>query len=95
MGEQARVHATVSGRVQGVGFRYFVLRKARELRLRGWVRNLGTSEVELLAEGPRSDLHQLLDAVRQGPPMSWVQNLRADWMEPKGDLAGFDLKYTV
>ena len=95
MGEQARVHATVSGRVQGVGFRYFVLRTARELRLRGWVRNLRTGDVELLAEGPKTDLCQFLHSVRQGPPMSWVEEVRTDWLEPKGDLAGFDLNYTV
>ena len=95
MSEQARVRARVSGRVQGVGFRYFVLRQAQELRLKGWVRNLRGGEVELVAEGPRAELEQFLKAVRAGPPMAWVESVKTDWLEPRGDLGGFDLKYTV
>ncbi len=95
MSEQARVRARVSGRVQGVGFRYFVLRQAQGMRLKGWVRNLRGGEVELIAEGTRAELEQFLKAVRAGPPMAWVERVDSEWLEPRGDLAGFDLKYTV
>jgi len=78
-----------------VGFRYFVLRQAQELRLKGWVRNLRGGEVELVAEGPRAELQRLLNAVRAGPPMAWGERVDSEWLEPRGDLAGFDLKYTV
>lgn len=95
MSEQARVRATVFGRVQGVGFRYFVLHKAQEVRVKGWVRNLRGGQVELLAEGPRPVLEGLLAAVREGPPMAWVERVETEWAEPMGDLMGFDLRYTV
>ena len=85
----------VSGRVQGVGFRYFVLHRAQALRLKGWVRNLRGGQVELVAEGPRAELQRLLEAVREGPPLAWVERLETEWGDPVGDLVGFDLKYTV
>lgn len=94
-GGSQRVRAVVSGRVQGVGFRYFVLHRAQALGLRGWVRNLRTGEVELVAEGPRPDLEELVGAVRKGPPLSWVQGVRTDWSEARGEPPGFDLKHTI
>jgi len=90
-----RVRAVVSGRVQGVGFRYFVQRRAQALGLRGWVRNLRSGEVEFVAEGPRSDLEQLLKAVREGPPLSWVESVRTDWSQPRGEPPGFEVKHTI
>src|SRR3982751_2540845 len=53
--ERVAVRVLVSGRVQGVGFRDFTLRKAQQLRLAGWVRNLPSGEVEAYAEGARED----------------------------------------
>jgi len=90
-----RVRAVVSGRVQGVGFRYFVLRRAQALGLKGWVRNLRSGEVELVAEGPRPELEKLLGAVREGPPMSRVEQVSTDWSAARGDLTQFDVKYTI
>ena len=90
-----RLRAVVSGRVQGVGFRYFVLRRGQELGLDGWVRNLSTGQVEFVAEGPAESLRKLLAAVRQGPPMSWVQSVTEDWSAARGDLSSFDIAYTV
>ncbi len=96
MGEEyARLEATVHGRVQGVGFRYFVLHRARELGLSGWVRNLRSGAVQLLAEGPRRDLQALLKAVRTGPPMAWVERVDADWHAPRGERGGFEVTYTL
>jgi acylphosphatase len=57
----------VSGRVQGVGYRYFVLRRAQALGLAGWVRNLPGGEVEVRAWGVEGDLAQLADQLRMGP----------------------------
>ena len=62
----ARLHATVHGHVQGVGFRYFVRDQAQRLALRGWVRNCDNGDVELEAEGPRPQLERLLRAVQRG-----------------------------
>jgi len=78
-----------------VGFRYFVQDRAQALGLRGWVRNLRTGEVELVAEGPREDLQQLLEAVRKGPPLSWVESVQVDWSPARGLPPGFEVRHSV
>ena len=62
------LHAIVRGRVQGVGFRYYVRERARSLRLAGWVRNLPDGAVEILARGERDALERLRMAISAGPP---------------------------
>jgi len=94
-GDVGRLEATVHGRVQGVGFRYFVQRRAEALALRGFVRNLRGGEVEFAAEGPQADLEELLRVVRQGPPMSWVERVEERWREARGETGGFRIEYTV
>jgi acylphosphatase len=69
---EPRIHLLVSGRVQGVGFRAWVLRRALELGLRGWVRNCRDGSVELEAAGPPHLLHQLRELVNDGPPLARV-----------------------
>ncbi|HYE56920.1 MAG TPA: acylphosphatase, partial [Rhodothermales bacterium] len=68
----ARVEAVVHGRVQGVNFRAFVAREARDLGLLGWVRNEPDGTVRLVAEGPKAKIERLLEAVHVGPPLSRV-----------------------
>ncbi len=65
----------VSGVVQGVGFRYFVHRRALGLALSGWVRNLPDGRVEVVAQGPPGDLASLEVAIARGPPHSHVNNV--------------------
>ena len=62
-----RIHLLVRGRVQGVGFRAFVLHRARDLGLSGWVRNCADGSVELEAEGDPAGLERLVEAVSRGP----------------------------
>jgi len=81
----------IRGDVQGVGFRYFVLRKAQQLGLRGWVRNNDDGTVELVAEGARQDLEQLKRAVGEGPRMARVDRVDTRWQNATGNLDGFDL----
>lgn len=90
--EQARLHAIVTGRVQGVGYRYFVLDVAQELALRGTVRNLRGGGVEVVAEGDRAALERLAAALRQGPPSARVTNVQLSWFEPSGHFAGFSIQ---
>ena len=71
------MHWRVEGRVQGVGFRWFVRERARRLDLAGWVKNRPDGTVELAAAGARNALAQLQEAVRQGPPGSHVTELVA------------------
>jgi acylphosphatase len=69
------LHFLVQGRVQGVGFRWFVHREASELRLSGWVRNTEDGEVEIVASGTAEDLADLRASLRQGPRGARVDRL--------------------
>jgi acylphosphatase len=62
-----RLHAVIRGDVQGVGFRYFIQRRAHQLGLQGWVRNNDDGTVELVAEGDKPQLEQLQMAAEEGP----------------------------
>ena len=86
-----RLHATVHGEVQGVGFRYFVLRRAAEVALAGWVRNRPDGTVELVAEGGRPALERFLQLLRRGPGMASVERIEAAWSEAEG-LQGFEIR---
>ena len=69
------LHFLIQGRVQGVGFRWFVQREATELDLRGWVRNTEDGDVEVLAAGEPDDLADLRSSLRRGPRGSRVDRL--------------------
>lgn len=94
MDDKIQAHAYVEGRVQGVGFRYFVRQHASALPLSGWVRNLADGRVELLAEGRRADLELLLGYVKQGPAGSLVTDVRVDWQAANGGMTGFTIRPT-
>ena len=87
------LRALVRGRVQGVGFRAFVVWRAQELTLHGFARNLsdGTT-VEVIAEGPRVSLETLLTGLREGPPMSYVKTVDVSWGEASGAYDGFGVR---
>ena len=88
-----RLHAVVRGDVQGVGFRYYVQRKAQQLGVRGWVRNNDNGTVEVVAEGDRAVLEQLKRAVEEGPRMAHVDRVDVQWSSATGNLRGFDLAW--
>jgi acylphosphatase len=88
-----RLHAVVRGDVQGVGFRYFVQRRAQQLGLHGWVRNNDDGSVELVAEGSRKELEQLRRAVEEGPRQARVDRVEARWSEATGGLDRFELAW--
>jgi acylphosphatase len=69
------LHFLIQGRVQGVGFRWFVHREASELNLRGWVRNTEDGDVEVVASGVEADLAELRTSLRRGPRGSRVDRL--------------------
>lgn len=82
--EQAElVHVRVEGRVQGVGFRYYVLERAQVFGVRGWVRNRWDESVEILALGQREVLDRFLILVERGPRSSYVSRMTADWQPAK------------
>jgi acylphosphatase len=81
-------HVRVTGRVQGVGFRYFVRERARALNLSGWVKNRPDGSVELLVAGDDDATARLLDVVRRGPPHAEVAAV-----EPVGDASADPLPH--
>ena len=87
-----RLGATVIGRVQGVGFRYHVLRRAMELELTGWVANETDGSVRCQAEGPRGDLDLLVEALETGPPGALVERVIVAWGPATGSLGPFGLR---
>ena len=87
------LHAYVYGRVQGVGFRYFVIQKAHTLALRGYTRNESDGSVEVLAQGPHPALEQLLSYLRQGPSAARVRDVRVSWSTPTEHISGFHLRW--
>ncbi len=71
----------ISGFVQGVGFRQFVKKEARKLRLTGYVKNLPDGRVEVLVQGSKQDIDTLIKHSEKGPFLSEVKNLTVDWLE--------------
>ena len=88
----ARVHIWVTGRVQGVGFRAFVLQSGSLFGITGWVRNVGYEGVETVAEGPHKVLERFAELVKAGPHASRVDETRLDWETPTGAFKGFVVK---
>ena len=89
---RARLHLIVDGRVQGVGFRFSTYDKAKEFALAGWVSNLGSGEVEIVAEGKQENLQMLAAWARQGPPSSHVTQVREDWLDFTGEFTDFRIR---
>ena len=88
--DSAAIRAVVRGRVQAVGFRDYVETRARTLRLSGYVRNLPDGRsVEVIAEGPRTALEQLIAHLREGPRMSRVDTVDVEWSQPTGKHRNF------
>lgn len=83
-----RLTALVSGRVQGVGYRAFARRHAVDLGLAGSAENLADGRVEVVAEGPRSELEHLLVFLRRGPVHAGVDDVEVHWSQ-EGGLHGF------
>lgn len=90
--ESVRLEASARGRVQGVGFRYFVLRRGMELGLTGWVANESDGSVRCVAEGPRSDLEALLETMERGPAGALVEGVSATWSGATGTLRDFGIR---
>ncbi|WP_439692218.1 acylphosphatase [Curtobacterium sp. SP.BCo] len=84
-----RMHAVVSGTVQGVGFRYWTARKADGLELAGYARNLFDGTVEVEAEGPAPAVDALMTFIRTGPPSATVTDVACRSVVPHGDGEGF------
>jgi len=83
----------VCGVVQGVGYRYFAIHRARTLGVTGWVRNNDDSSVSVLAEGERGIIEVLVKELTTGPAASNVTNVNIQWQEYTGQFTGFDVSW--
>ncbi len=92
---EKRLHARVRGRVQGVGFRYYVLSAAVELGLTGWVRNRRDGSVEVVAEGDLESLKSLVRALERGSRSSAVDQVTTDLQPASGEFGSFYVRPTL
>jgi len=86
-----RLHAQVSGQVQGVNFRYYTRVTANEIGVKGWVRNRSNGTVEVIAEGTRPQLERLLQFLSRGPASAIVTDVQTDWLSATGEFADFQI----
>ena len=94
MTDLVSVRVTVYGRVQGVYFRAFTARHARELGLTGYARNLPDRRaVEVQAEGERNKLERLIDHLKAGPPAANVEKVETNWSEHTGSYPDFNIRF--
>lgn len=89
----ARIHVVVKGRVQGVGYRFFVCREADALDLKGTVRNKYDGSVEIVAEGRTAAVHALLASLKIGPRFGHVSAVEVSWLPYSGEYHNFAVMY--
>ena len=90
---RVKAHVFISGRVQGVFFRYETKRMALRRGVSGWVRNLPDGRVEAVFEGEKSDVEEMIRFCHRGPPGAIVRDVEVIWEQPTGDLQGFQIRY--
>jgi acylphosphatase len=90
---QIRLEATVRGVVQGVGFRWFVVREADRRDLRGWVANAPDGSVRVVAEGPSEAIATFRAALEAGPPGAAVDAVSAVEMPATGSFGEFSVRH--
>ncbi|MDM8520482.1 acylphosphatase [Anaerolineales bacterium HSG6] len=91
--EKLQVHVMVSGRVQGVSFRWHTQREAQTYDLTGWVRNLSDGRVEALFEGESQAIHEIIAWCYMGPTSAQVDNVEVDYRAPTNEFTGFKITW--
>jgi acylphosphatase len=90
---RTRLEAVIHGHVQGVSFRYYTMQRARKLALTGYVRNKADGTVQVVAEGHRPDVEELLSFLRAGPHSALVTDVDTHWAAPAGEFDRFEVRY--
>lgn len=93
MGFKVRAHVIVSGRVQGVYYRYATREEAAMRGIRGWVRNLPDGRVEAVFEGEKEIVDQMIDFCQCGPANAKVSSVEVTWEEYTGEFKDFFIRY--
>lgn len=81
------------GQVQGVGFRYFVLKKASWFGITGYVKNLVNGGVKVVAEGEKSEVEGFFREIRQGPVSAAINDIYEEWSPYTGNFETFQVEY--
>lgn len=90
---EIRAEIIVKGLVQGVGYRYFVVREAKQLGLRGFTQNLYNGEVLTVVEGERAIVEELIKKLKVGPIHAAVKSCKVDWQELKNEFTEFEVRF--
>jgi acylphosphatase len=88
-----RAEIVARGRVQGVGFRYFVLRKAQDLGVMGYVKNLPSGEVLTVVEGDKTMIEELFNEIQIGHSYAHVSKCTIVWHEYKNEFKNFEVRF--
>lgn len=86
-----RLHVYVSGRVQGVGFRAFIKRNAKELSLKGWVKNLPDGRVETIVEGKKGEIKRFIKILKEGSNRSRIEDIDIKKEDYKDSFSDFKI----
>jgi len=84
------VHMFVSGRVQGVGFRFFTKYTAEQLNIKGWVKNLADGRVEIKSTGKEENIKKFINKIKKGSPLSEIKNVSIEY-EPLEEFDSFEI----
>lgn len=90
-GNQSRAHIKIHGKVQNVGFRFFIHRKAAGAGACGWARN-ADGYVEVVLEGDKEKLEECITSCRKGPLFANVEKMDVSWEEPTGEFTNFEIR---
>ena len=91
--QMKRLSATITGRVQGVSYRYYARREASSLGLTGWIRNETDGSVQIVAEGDEESLKELLRYLNQGSPLARVERVDFDLLPASGEFTTFYVRF--
>lgn len=91
--DEKRAEIITNGLVQGVGFRYFIIKNAEVLGLKGYTKNLFSGEVLTLVEGSKAQIEELFKKIRVGPSHASVKNCKITWGESKNEFTQFEIRY--
>jgi|UniRef100_A0A7C4YFQ5 acylphosphatase len=91
--DYVRINAIVKGYVQGVGYRFFTERKAKEYGITGWVKNLRDGNVQVVAEGERSIIEEFIKDLKVGPHSASVTDIEIKWEKYTGEFKDFEVRF--
>lgn len=91
--DKKRCEIIANGLVQGVGFRYFIIKNAENLGLKGYTKNLYSGEVLTVVEGYKAKIEELYKRIKVGPSHASVKNCKVHWEESKNEFTNFEIRY--